>query len=306
MEIITKTTDFYLREESAAAIGKFDGVHVGHRRLLEEILGQKKAGRKACVFTFDPQPSVFFGKTEEKELSTREEKRRLFAALGVDILIEFPLNRETAAMLPQTFVSEVLFGRMRAGFVAAGTDISFGAGGVGDAALLKRMAAESGVDVRIIEKVAVDGQEVSSTLVRKAVEEGDMPLTERLLGMPYPVIGTVQHGNRIGHTLGMPTLNLLPPADKLLPPLGVYYSGVWLNGQYYKAISNIGYKPTIKEDIKRLGVETYLYDFDGDVYGEEIEVNLYEFKRPEKQFHDVEELRAQLQEDIAAGAVYTR
>ncbi|MBD5536427.1 MAG: riboflavin biosynthesis protein RibF [Lachnospiraceae bacterium] len=306
MEIITKTTDFYLREESAAAIGKFDGVHVGHRRLLEEILGQKKAGRKACVFTFDPPPSVFFRKTEEKELSTREEKRRLFAALGVDILIEFPLNRETAAMLPQTFVSEVLFGRMRAGFVAAGTDISFGAGGVGDAVLLKRMAAESGVDVRIIEKVAVDGQEVSSTRVRKAVEEGDMPLTEQLLGMAYPVFGTVQHGNRIGRTLGMPTLNLLPPADKLLPPLGVYYSGVWLNGQYYKAISNIGYKPTIKEDIKRLGVETYLYDFDGDVYGEEIEVNLYEFKRPEKQFHDVEELRTQLQEDITAGAAYSR
>ena len=306
MEIITKTTDFYLREESAAAIGKFDGVHVGHRRLLEEILGQRKAGRKACVFTFDPPPSVFFGKTEEKELSTREEKRRLFAALGVDILIEFPLNRETAAMLPQTFVSEVLFGRMRAGFVAAGTDISFGAGGVGDAALLKRMAAESGVDVRIIEKVAVDGHEVSSTRVRKAVEEGNMPLTERLLGMPYPVFGTVQHGNRIGRTLGMPTLNLLPPADKLLPPFGVYYSGVWLHGQYYKAISNIGYRPTIKEDIKRLGVETYLYDFDGDVYGEEIEVNLYEFKRPEKQFHDVEELRAQLQEDIAAGAAYSR
>lgn len=306
MEIITKTTDFYLREESAAAIGKFDGVHVGHRWLLEEILDQRKVGKKACVFTFDPPPSVFFGKTEEKELSTREEKRRLFAALGVDILIEFPLNRETAAMLPQTFVSEVLFGRMRAGFVAAGTDISFGAGGVGDAALLKRMAAESGVDVCIIEKVAVDGQEVSSTRVRKAVEEGDMPLTERLLGMPYPVIGTVQHGNRIGHTLGMPTLNLLPPADKLLPPLGVYYSGVWLKGQYYKAISNIGYRPTIKEEIKRLGVETYLYDFDGDVYGEEIEVNLYEFKRPEKQFHNVEELRAQLQEDIAAGAAYTR
>lgn len=306
MEIITQTTDFYLREESAAAIGKFDGVHVGHRRLLEEILGQRKAGRKACVFTFDPPPSVFFGKTEEKELSTREEKRRLFAALGVDILIEFPLNRETAAMLPQTFVSKVLFGRMRAGFVAAGTDISFGAGGVGDAALLRRMAAESGVDVSIIEKVAVDGQEVSSTRVRKAVEEGDMPLTERLLGMAYPVIGTVQHGNRIGRTLGMPTLNLLPPADKLLPPLGVYYSGVWLKGQYYKAVSNIGYKPTIKEDRKRLGVETYLYDFDGDVYGEEIEVNLYEFKRPEKQFHDVEELRAQLQEDIAAGAAYSR
>lgn len=306
MEIITKTTDFYLQEETAAAIGKFDGVHVGHRRLLEEILAQKKVGRKACVFTFDPPPSVLFGKTGEKELSTREEKRRLFAALGVDILIEFPLSRETAAMLPQTFVADVLFGRMRAGFVAAGTDLSFGAGGAGDAALLKRMAAKYGVDVRIIEKVAVDGQEVSSTRVREALEAGDMQLTERLLGMPYPVIGIVQHGNRIGRTLGMPTLNLLPPEDKLLPPLGVYYSGVWLKGRYYKAISNVGYRPTIQEEGKRLGVETYLYDFDGDAYGEEIEVNLYAFKRPEKQFHDVEELRAQLQEDIAAGAAYSR
>lgn len=306
MEIITKTTDFYLQEETAAAIGKFDGVHVGHRRLLEEILLQKKAGRKACVFTFDPPPSVLFGKTGEKELSTREEKRRLFAALGVDILIEFPLNRETAAMLPQTFVADVLFGRMQAGFVAAGTDLSFGAGGAGDAALLKRMAAKCGVDVRIIDKVAVDGQEVSSTRVREALEAGDMQLTERLLGMPYPVIGIVQHGNRIGRTLGMPTLNLLPPEDKLLPPLGVYYSGVWLKGRYYKAISNIGYRPTIQEEEKRLGVETYLYNFDGDAYGEEIEVNLYAFKRSEKQFHDVEELRVQLQEDIAAGAAYSR
>lgn len=306
MDIITKTTDFYLREETAAAIGKFDGVHVGHRRLLEEILCQRKDGRKACVFTFDPPPSVFFGKAEEKELSTREEKRRLFAALGVDILIEFPLNKETAAMLPQTFVTKILFGRMQAGFVAAGTDLSFGAGGAGDAALLKRMAAKCGVDVHIIEKVAVDGREVSSTRVREAVEAGDMPLTERLLGMPYLVVGTVRHGNRIGRTLGMPTLNLLPPADKLLPPPGVYYSGVWLKGRYYKAISNIGYKPTIEEDIKQLGVETYLYDFDGDVYGEEIEVNLYEFKRPEKRFCSVEALRAQLQEDIAAGAAYCR
>ena len=306
MEIITNTTDFYLREETAAAIGKFDGVHVGHRRLLEEILCQRQAGRKACVVTFDPPPAVFFGKTGEKELSTREEKRRLFAALGVDIRIEFPLNEKTAAMLPQTFVTEVLFGRMQAGFVAAGTDISFGAGGAGDAALLKRMAAKSGVEVRIIEKVAVDGSKVSSTRVRKAVETGDMRLVQRLLGMPYPVLGTVQHGNRIGRTLGMPTLNLLPPENKLLPPLGVYYSGVWLKGRYYRAISNIGYKPTIEEEVKRLGVETYLYDFDGDVYGEEIEVSLYEFRRPERKFDSVEGLKAQLREDIAAGEAYLR
>ena len=104
----------------------------------------------------------------------------------------------------------------------------------------------------------------------------------------------------------MPTLNLLPPENKLLPPLGVYYSGVWLKGRYYRAISNIGYKPTIEEEVKRLGVETYLYDFDGDVYGEEIEVSLYEFRRPERKFDSVEGLKAQLREDIAAGEAYLR
>lgn len=306
MEIITGTTDFYIEEVTAATIGKFDGIHIGHRRLLQEIMDEKQKGKKACVFTFDPSPTVFFGNMKEKVLTTREEKRNIFSFMGVDILIEFPLNAETAATPPVEFVTQILCNRMNAEFVAAGADLSFGAGGAGNAGLLKSLAAECGLEVRIIDKVKRNGREISSTLVREAVEQGNMVWAEELLGMPYVVEGTVLHGNRIGRTLGMPTVNLIPSEDKLLPPCGVYYSGVQMEGKFYKGISNVGYKPTIRENEKALGVETYLYDYTGDAYGKEITVSLYEFKRPEQKFADLSALKSQVQSDITAGASYNR
>lgn len=306
MEIITGTTDFFLQEETAVAIGKFDGVHLGHRLLIEEILAQKIKGRKACIFTFDTTPARLFGKKDEKELTTRDEKRRIFELMGVDILIEFPFNRETAGILPEVFIKEILCNKMRAGLIAAGTDISFGYKGEGDAALLHLLAPECGYEVRIIEKLMAEGREISSTLVREAIEKGDMQFAKRLLGSPYTVRGEVVHGNHMGHSLGMPTMNLIPPADKLLPPNGVYYAGVLLNGIRYKGISNIGCKPTIEEAEKVMGVETYLYGFGADAYGEEIEVSLYEFKRPEQKFESLEALRKQVEKDIREGEQYSR
>ena len=149
MEIIANTLDFYLNKETAAAIGKFDGIHIGHRRLLDEILSRKKDGLAACVFTFDPAPAVFFGGSDGRELTTKEEKRFLFERMGVDILVEFPLNRETAAMAPETFVSEVLVRRMNVSFLAAGKDLSFGAQGAGNAELLRQMGLKLGFGVGI-------------------------------------------------------------------------------------------------------------------------------------------------------------
>lgn len=302
MEIITGTTDFFLREETAVAIGKFDGVHLGHRRLLEEILAEKAKGRKACVFTFDTPPSRLFQTGDGRELTTKEEKRRIFELLGIDILVEFPFNRETAGILPQVFIKDILCGRMQAVFIAAGTDISFGSKGAGNAALLHLLAPVCGYEVRIIEKLMWEEREISSTYVREAVEQGDMRLAERLLGSPYSVGGRVLHGNHMGQAWGMPTVNLIPPEGKLLPPCGVYYSGVYLDGRLYRGITNIGYKPTIAEKEKVMGVETYLYGFEGDAYGKEIEVLLYAFRRPEQKFESTEALRACIEEDIKAGA----
>lgn len=300
MEIIAGTTDFYLEKDTAVAIGKFDGVHLGHRRLLEEILGRKKNGLAACVFTFDPTPAVLFGLSDGKELTTREEKRRLFERLGIDILIEFPLTKETAATEPERFVTEILAKQMNTRFVAAGEDLSFGKNGAGDAVLLEKMAPQLGFCVQTIEKIEVNGIEVSSTYIRKLVEEGRMEEAEEMLGMPYTLVGCVEHGNHIGHTLGFPTVNLLPPAGKLLPPNGVYYATVRYNGKVYKAISNVGTKPTVSAE-KVMGVESYLYDFDQDIYGQEIEVALKSFRRPERRFGSLEELKSQLDLDIADG-----
>lgn len=305
MKIITGTADFFLQEETAVAIGKFDGVHLGHRLLIEEILAQKTKGRKACIFTFDMTPARLFGNKDEKVLTTKDEKRRLFEMMGVDILIEFPFDRETAGILPEVFIKEILCNKMQVKFIAAGTDITFGYKGAGDAALLRLLAPECGYEVRIFKKLMTEGKEISSTLVREAIEKGDMQLVERLLGSPYTVRGEVLHGNHIGRSLGMPTMNLIPPTDKLLPPNGVYYAGVLLNGIRYKGISNIGYKPTIEEAQKVMGVETYLYGFDAEAYGEEIEVSLYEFKRPEQKFKCLADLKAQVEEDIRAGAAYS-
>lgn len=299
MKIIEKTTEFHLEKPSAVALGKFDGIHLGHRRLLEKVLEQRRRGLQAVVFTFDTSAASFFG-GEEKELSTREEKRAAFAQMGIDVLIEFPLNPDTAATQPLTFVTRYLAEQMQTVYLCAGPDISFGKGGAGDYALLAAYAETCGYQVELIDKVRVDGKVVSSTRVREAVRAGEMEAVTRMLGAPYSVNGRVVHGRELGRRLGMPTANLLPEDRKLLPRNGVYYSRIFLDGGIYRGISNVGCKPTVSDD-KVMGVETYLYDFSGEIYGRDITVELLAFRRAERAFASVEALQSQIEEDVAAG-----
>ena len=303
MQIIRGTTEFELSERSAVAIGKFDGIHLGHQKLLARILEWKKEGFLAAVFTFDPAPEAFFGGHPMKELMTVEEKRLAFEKMGIDVLIEFPLNNETAATKPERFVTEYLTAGLRAGVIVAGTDLSFGARGQGDAKLLQSMAKDLGYRVELIDKVCLAGEEISSTLIREAVSRGDMEKVTALLGMPYQISGVVAHGKKLGRTMGMPTVNLLPDEDKLLPPRGVYYSYVRLEDRRCPAISNIGCKPTVS-DTQIMGLETYLYDFDKTLYDKEITVELLHFKRPEMRFENVEALKKQMEKDLAEGKAF--
>ena len=300
LKIFSNTTEFNLDKETAVAIGKFDGVHMGHRALLREILEQKRQGFASCVFTFDPTPSVLFGLSDGKELSTREEKRSIFAGMGVDVLIEFPLTLETAAISPKRFVEKILVEGMKTKFIVAGTDVSFGSRGAGNAELLERMAPDCGFSVKTIDKISIDGIEVSSTYIRELIEKGCMEQAEKMLGEPYSLRGRVVHGNRIGRTLGFPTVNLLPEESKLLPPNGVYSSRIKVEDCIYDGITNIGYKPTVASE-RIMGVESYLYDFREEIYDKEITVYLKSFIRPEMQFANLEELRTQLQKDILEG-----
>lgn len=299
MQIIKQTTEFWLPGRSAVAIGKFDGVHIGHQKLLQKIVAQRNNGLLATVFTFDTSVSAFFG-GEKKELTTVIEKRRIFEQMGVDVLIEFPLNRETAATEPEEFVRRYLAEQMRAAYICAGTDLSFGKNGGGNFALLEKNAGMYGYRAELIDKVRIDGNVVSSTGVRAAVRRGDMEYVSRMMGMPYSVNGCVEHGKQLGRTIGMPTANLIPEKDKLLPPNGVYYSRVLTDGQTYRGISNVGCKPTV-DDGQSVSVETYLYDFTGDLYGKDITVYFLAFRRPEMKFDSVERLKEQMEADIAAG-----
>ena len=302
MQIVEKTTEFRLPQRSAVAIGKFDGVHLGHRKLIHKIMERKAEGLIATVFTFDNSAAAFFG-GEEKELTTIAEKRRIFEKLGVDVLIEFPLNRETAATKPDEFVRRYLAAQMRAAYICAGTDLSFGRNGAGNYDLLKKYADQYDYRTELIDKVKVDGEPISSTGVRGAVRAGKMEDVTRMLGIPYSVSGVVEHGKSLGRTIGMPTANIMPEKDKLLPPYGVYYSKAHIGGRIYRAISNVGSKPTVNAE-DSVGVETYLYDFDGDLYGRDMTVELLAFRRPEMKFDSVEQLRTHMEEDIAAGRVF--
>lgn len=306
MKIIENTTEFYIEEATAAAIGKFDGFHRGHQKLLGQLRQQQEQGLKSVVFTFVPSPAAFFSRSPVKELSTIEEKRRIFEKAGVDYLIEYPFHQEIADMEPEVFVKEVLAGRLRAKCVVAGEDVSFGKKGAGNYRLLQELASNCGYQVILIEKVSYQDKEVSSTYVREEVRKGNMELAAQLLGTPYHVGGEIIHGRQLGRTIGMPTVNLLPPSEKLLPPKGVYYSYVVLHGgeeNKLPAITNIGTKPTV-DDRCMMGVETYIYNFDQDVYGEELEVYLLKFKRPEMCFDGVDALKRQMAKDLAEGKQY--
>ncbi len=303
MQIISGTTEFHTEKPTAVAIGKFDGVHIGHQKLLGEILNAKKEGLLSAVFTFDPSPTAFFSGHAGKELTTKEEKRRLFRQLGIDILVEFPLNTQTASMSPERFVQEILHEKLQAAMVAAGTDLSFGDKGKGDSVLLRNLSERYGYQVRIIDKVEKDGVEVSSTYVRSMVEKGKMERAAALLGEPFSVMGTVIHGRQLGRKIGMPTVNLTPPPDKLLPPNGVYYSEVEFHGGKYCGVTNVGCKPTV-DGSGQVTVETYIYDFAEVIYDTFITVKLLHFVRPERKFSSVEELKAAMEQNIQDGKLF--
>lgn len=308
MKIIQNTTEFHITEDTVVAIGKFDGFHRGHQRLLNQLQEQKNKGLAAVVFTFVPSPAAFFSKEPVQELTTIAEKRRIFEKAGVDYLIEYPFYQEIADMEPETYIKEVLVGQIHAKCIVAGDDVSYGRRGAGDYKLLEEKARVYGYEVIIIDKVLYEGREVSSTYVREEVKKGNMELVNELLGTPYHVGGEIIHGRRLGRTIGMPTVNLHPPEEKLLPPKGVYYSYVYLHnkenaGREYPSITNIGTKPTV-DNRSVMGVETYIYDFNEEVYGEEMEVFLLSHTRPEMHFSGVEELKAQMASDIAAGRKY--
>lgn len=286
MEII-KGLDFKI-ENSAVSLGKFDGFHRGHRLLLDRILEHPKL--HATVFTFD-------GILNGKQIYLEEEKRSLLERLGVEREVLFPFSEKTRSMTPETFIREMLVERMDAKLICVGEDFHFGKDRRGDVDMLSKYAPQYGYELCVFPKIKEDGEVISSTRIRGELAQGRIEKANRLLGDPYFVRGEVVHGNALGRTIGMPTANLLPGEQKLLPAYGVYATRVEADGKIYGGVTNVGVKPTVGAD--RANVETTLLHFDGDLYGKQITVYFLEFLRPEQRFDSLEELKAQMSQDKA-------
>lgn len=286
MEII-KGLDFKI-ENSAVSLGKFDGFHRGHRLLLDRILEHPKL--HATVFTFD-------GILNGKQIYLEEEKRSLLERLGVEREVLFPFSEETRSMTPEIFIREMLVEQMDAKLICVGEDFHFGKDRRGDVDMLSKYAPQYGYELCVFPKIKEDGEVISSTRIRGELAQGRIEKANHLLGDPYFVRGEVVHGNALGRTIGMPTANLLPGEQKLLPAYGVYATRVEADGKIYGGVTNVGVKPTIGAD--RANVETTLLHFDGDLYGKQITVYFLEFLRPEQRFDSLEELKAQMSRDKA-------
>lgn len=297
MEFINQLSQLHIKEKTAVTLGKFDGLHRGHKKLLNQVLRKREEGYLSAIFTFDMPPKNVLKGTNGRMILTNEERTMLLKKYGVDILFECPFTKEIASMDPEQFVVNILIEQMNAGYIVVGSDFKFGHERSGDIYLLDRLSRKYNFKLLVLAKEQYEGRDISSTYIREVLKEGQMELATTLLGYPYFVTGEVVKGKQLGRTLGVPTVNQLPRENKLLPPNGVYASRTVLDGKIYNSMTNIGVRPTVEETQVR-NVETYIFDFAEDIYGRDVKVELLSFERPEMKFDSVEALKAQLNADM--------
>ena len=281
---------------TVAALGFFDGVHIGHRRLLDRVAETAASrGLVPSVFTFSDDAIAF--KPDAARLTDFSEKLELFRAAGIERVYaaDFPA---LSGLSPEKFVSEILIGCLNVSVAVCGFNFRFGARAAGDSEALVRLMRAAGGEAEVIASTLLDGAVVSSSAIRSALAMGDVDRANRMLGRPYALSGVVEHGRGYGHTEGIPTVNLPLAPHLAIPRKGVYRSRVTVDGTGYPAVSNVGTRPTFGGNA--VNCESYLLDYDGaDLYGKTVSVELLAFLRDEKRFDTPEELYRQIERDIA-------
>lgn len=285
MRIVTSVKEILEWEDCSLALGAFDGLHRGHMAVLDAA---RDYPGPWGVVTFESSPSG------GPAVLMREDKLALLEKLGAAAVCSLRFS-DIKDMEAEEFVEEVLFGRCHAKMLSCGEDFRFGRGRRGNVSLLRNLCEKQGAKLTVVPPVKEDGEKISSTRIRAAVEKGDIPLANRLLGREFGYTLEVIHGNHLGTGLGFPTLNQAMPDFLSLPPFGVYASLAVIDGKEYAGVTNIGVKPTVGSD--RVLSETWLPEFSGDLYGRRVHLSLLEFIRPEKKFGSLEELRAEIEKN---------
>jgi riboflavin kinase / FMN adenylyltransferase len=294
---------------TAVALGNFDGIHRGHRRVIQPVLDGTLATSKGTaiiptVVTFNPHPHEFFSGQPRQLLTPVGEKVQQLQEMGIQQLVRLPFNRALANLSPEEFVAKILVQHLQVTRISVGADFCFGRSRSGTAPDLQALAAREGIEVVIVPLKLRDGDRISSSAIRTALQAGDLAIANQLLGRAYSLVGSVVPGKQLGRTLGFPTANLHLPPEKFLPHWGVYAVRVQIFPSPTDSASpeilgvlNIGVRPTV--DGQTQSAEVHLLDWSADLYGKTLGVKLEQFIRPEQKFASVEALKQQIQADCA-------
>ncbi|MGZ5503257.1 MAG: bifunctional riboflavin kinase/FAD synthetase [Chthoniobacterales bacterium] len=282
------------------AIGVFDGVHLGHQAVISTSASHaKEVNGTPVVVTFDPHPAkVLRPQGAPHLLTATQHKIALIRDLGVRHLLVIHFDRAFASTPPEAFVRRLVENSKPLREICVGHEWSFGKNRAGNLALLQRLGTEHHFDVVGIKPVTVNGTVVSSTAIRRAVENGDFAQAAEMLGHEYTILGTVKKGAQLGRKIGFPTANLSAHSEQF-PPNGVYVAEAKLNGAILRGVANLGMRPTIESEKPERLLELHFFDLDRDIYGEDVEVRFVRYLRPEKKFADLDQLAAQIARDVA-------
>lgn len=299
MKVIKADKNFINMERpTGVGLGNFDGLHVGHMALINTLISESKlAGLDSVVYTFTKHPeNIMRKKLFTPLITTVNKKAELLSETPLNFLYLDQFTEEFSRLDAKSFVKEVLVKKLKAKLVVAGFNYRFGFKGQGDTNLLKSLGQEFGFKVIIIPPIKTDNDIISSTSIRNSLGKGKMDSVFKMLGRHYSITGEVVGGKRIGNTIGFPTANILPEEYLILPQMGVYITKTLLDGQFYPSMTNVGVNPTFTQ-LPRPTVETYILDFDEDIYGKKIEVFFIDRLRGEKKFNSKDELVEQMQID---------
>jgi riboflavin kinase/FMN adenylyltransferase len=304
MKIFHGIENANIAKPTVLTLGVFDGLHLGHQRIMKHVVDRARAADAvATAITFDPHPrAVLHPESAPPLLQTLDQRLANFEVLNIEQAIVVKFDRSFAGQPAEQFLRDVVHDRFHAKEVYLGHGFAFGRDRGGNIDLLRQMGAELGFLADEIDEVQVRGRRVSSSAIRRLLAEGRVNLARVMLGRPYGVEGAIIRGNRRGHTIGFPTANL-KPQNRVIPKYGVYATATLIDGVWRRSITNIGVRPTF-EDANEPSIETYIFDFNEDLYGDVLRVRFLHRIRDERKFSGVDELRAQIERDTARARNY--
>lgn len=287
---------------SVVTIGNFDGLHIGHKKIIDKVVElSKKYSFEPVLFTFNNHPLKFFGTNVELIMPEEKKIDAIFKA-GIRHIISVDFTENIANMNPELFVREILVKKLNAKYVVVGYDYRFGRKRKGDFELLKMLSLKYGFSAIKIDKVEIENITVSSSNIRKLIKEGDIPLANKMLGREFEIEGLVKGGDNLGRLIGYPTANI-EYGNFIVPKYGVYITKTVVDGIEYPSVTNVGVRPTIKEK-DELRVETYILDFDKDIYNKIVSIKFLLYLRGELKFDTFEDLKRKIDEDVKIAREY--